>query len=128
MATRLESSTRHYDERLQQILKASAIIFAEKGFHRTSIRDIARRTGLSLAGGRDADSIRLACCLPVEVTQTPVPQEEGRLMGHPDQLIDALRGYEKVGVEHLSLQFMTPRWPDRLEQMERFAQEVLPAL
>ncbi len=50
MANRVESSTRHYDERLQLILKASAKIFAEKGFHRTSIRDIARATGMSLAG------------------------------------------------------------------------------
>lgn len=50
MANRVEPSTRHYDERLQLILKASAKIFAEKGFHRTSIRDIARATGMSLAG------------------------------------------------------------------------------
>lgn len=50
MASRLEPSTRHHDEKLQQILKTSAKIFAEKGFHRTSIRDIARATGLSLAG------------------------------------------------------------------------------
>ena len=50
MANRSESSTRHYDEKLQQILKSSAKIFAEKGFHRTSIRDIARATGMSLAG------------------------------------------------------------------------------
>ncbi len=50
MAHRLESSTRHYDEKLQQILKTSAKIFAAKGFHRTSIRDIARATGMSLAG------------------------------------------------------------------------------
>jgi len=50
MAHRLESSTRHYDEKLQQILKTSAKIFATKGFHRTSIRDIARATGMSLAG------------------------------------------------------------------------------
>lgn len=50
MANRSESSTRHYDEKLQQILKASAKIFAEKGFHRTSIRDIARAAGMSLAG------------------------------------------------------------------------------
>ena len=78
------------------------------------------------AAGRDPDSIRLNCCLPVEVTPTPVNQEEGRLMGDPEQLVDSLRGFEKVGVEHLSLQFMTPRWPDRLEQMERFATEVLP--
>jgi len=50
MANRLETSTRHYDEKLQQILKTSAKIFATKGFHRTSIRDIARATGMSLAG------------------------------------------------------------------------------
>ena len=50
MANRSEPSTRHYDEQLQQILKTSAKIFAEKGFHRTSIRDIARATGMSLAG------------------------------------------------------------------------------
>lgn len=50
MSNRVEPPTRHYDEKLRAILKASAKIFAEKGFHRTSIRDIARATGMSLAG------------------------------------------------------------------------------
>src|ERR1043165_9862953 len=50
MSNRLESATRHYDEKLQQILKTSAKIFAEKGFHKTSVRDIARATRMSLAG------------------------------------------------------------------------------
>jgi AcrR family transcriptional regulator len=50
MSTRSELATRHYDEKLQQILKTSARIFAEKGFHRTSVRDIARATNMSLAG------------------------------------------------------------------------------
>lgn len=50
MANRVEPSTRHYDEKLRAILKTSAKIFAEKGFHRTSIRDISRATGMSLAG------------------------------------------------------------------------------
>ena len=50
MANRLETSTRHYDEKLQQILKTSAKIFADKGFHRTSVRDISRATKMSLAG------------------------------------------------------------------------------
>lgn len=49
MAARLDAATR-YDEKLQQILKASAHIFADKGFDSTSIRDIARATGMSLAG------------------------------------------------------------------------------
>ena len=50
MNNRLENSTRHYDEKLRDILKSSAKIFAEKGYHRTSIRDIARSTEMSLAG------------------------------------------------------------------------------
>jgi hypothetical protein len=40
----------------------------------------------------------------------------------------ALRAYEKIGVEHIALQFMVPRWPERREQIERFAQELMPAL
>lgn len=50
MARRFEPSTRQHDEKLQEILKTSAKIFAEKGFHRTSIRDIARAKKMSLAG------------------------------------------------------------------------------
>ena len=39
-----------YDEKLQSILQTSAAIFAEKGYHQASIRDIARATGVSLSG------------------------------------------------------------------------------
>jgi len=31
-------------------------------------------------------------------------------------------------VEHIALQFMVPRWPERREQIERFARDVTPAL
>src|SRR5918992_3779349 len=50
MSNRLEPATRHYDEKLQKILKTSAKIFAEKGFHHTSVRDISRATKMSLSG------------------------------------------------------------------------------
>jgi hypothetical protein len=50
MPNRLEPATRHYDEKLQEILKTSAKIFAEKGFHHTSVRDISRATKMSLSG------------------------------------------------------------------------------
>ena len=50
MANRVEPASRHYDEKLQLILKTSAKIFAEKGFHHTSVRDIARATKMSLSG------------------------------------------------------------------------------
>ena len=77
--------------------------------------------------GRDGP-LTLNCCLPVEVTVEPVPQEDDRLRGSPDQLTEALRRFAGVGVEHIALQFMVPRYPERLAQMERFAGEVLPNL
>lgn len=40
----------HYDERYQQILGSGAKIFAQKGFHHASMRDMSRETGMSLAG------------------------------------------------------------------------------
>jgi hypothetical protein len=64
----------------------------------------------------------------IELTREPVPQQEDRLMGSPEQLAVALRAYGKIGVEHMALQFMVPRWPERREQIERFAQEVMPTL
>jgi probable F420-dependent oxidoreductase len=78
--------------------------------------------------GRDPDRIALSCCLPIELSDKPFFQEEGRLKGSPDQLIEALKAFRKVGLAHLALQFMVPRWPERRAQIERFAREVMPAL
>lgn len=39
-----------YDEKLESILRTAAQIFAQKGYHQASIRDIARETGVSLSG------------------------------------------------------------------------------
>ena len=39
-----------YEARHIELLKAAAALFAQRGFHRTSIRDLARSTGRSLAG------------------------------------------------------------------------------
>src|SRR5438034_5040802 len=39
-----------YDQKLELIQRTSARIFAEKSYHSTSMRDISRATGMSLAG------------------------------------------------------------------------------
>jgi AcrR family transcriptional regulator len=39
-----------YDQKLEFILRTSARIFAEKGYHSTTMRDISRATSVSLAG------------------------------------------------------------------------------
>src|SRR6266576_5880936 len=45
-----QSDFSRYDQKLEHILRTSARIFAEKSYHSTSMRDIARATGVSLAG------------------------------------------------------------------------------
>jgi len=78
--------------------------------------------------GRDPGRIRLNCCLPVELGGEAPPWEEDRLRGSAEQIAAALKDYEKIGVEHIALQFMVPHYPERVEQIERFAREVIPAL
>ena len=78
--------------------------------------------------GRDPGEISLCCVRPVEVTEQAVPQEADTLRGTPEQLVEALREYEGIGVEHMALQFMVGRWPERKLQIETFGQEVIPAL
>lgn len=39
-----------YDQKLLQILDSACSVFAEKGFHNTSVRDVASATGVSPAG------------------------------------------------------------------------------
>ncbi|HEY6046043.1 MAG TPA: TetR/AcrR family transcriptional regulator [Pyrinomonadaceae bacterium] len=45
-----QSDVSRYDQKLELILRTSARIFAEKSYHSTSMRDISRETGVSLAG------------------------------------------------------------------------------
>lgn len=82
----------------------------------------------ALKAGRDPEQVQLACCRPIEVTNQPVAQDESSLRGSPEQLIEALQKYREIGIEHLALQFMVPRWPDRATQIEQFAREVMPSL
>jgi len=78
--------------------------------------------------GRDADAVALTCCAAIEMTGADVAQDPRRLRGSVAQLREALDAYRRAGVAHLALQFMVPRWPERLAQMETFAEEVLPQL
>jgi len=81
---------------------------------------------LAEQAGRNSDNILLTCCRPIEVTAQPVPQDERRLRGNSEQLVEAIQAYRDKGVHHLALQFMAPRWPERVKQIEQFANEVMP--
>jgi len=41
---------RPYDERLDHLLAQAARVFAERGYHSTTMRDLAAASGMSLAG------------------------------------------------------------------------------
>jgi probable F420-dependent oxidoreductase len=86
------------------------------------VRRIARDAG------RSPDELTFACCLPIELTPKDVQQEEDYLKGSIGQVTDRLQMFQKVGVTHIGLQFMIPHYPERQEQIERFAKEALPAL
>ena len=71
--------------------------------------------------GRDPDDVTLNTCLSVEVTDDEVEQEPDVLRGTPEQIADALGRFEDIGVQHVALQFLVGRYPERLVQMERLA-------
>ncbi len=73
------------------------------------------------AAGRDPDDVALHTCLSVEVTDEEVEQEADVLRGTPEQIADALGRFEDIGVQHVALQFLVGRYPERLAQMERLA-------
>jgi hypothetical protein len=78
--------------------------------------------------GRNPDEVELACCLPVELTATAGPQITDYLKGSIEQVVERLKEFIDVGAIHMGLQFMIPHFPERQQQIERFAREGLPGL
>src|SRR5262245_62158484 len=93
---------------------------SELGKRFEHVRQTAREAG------RDPDQVTLACCLPIELTSQAIPQEMDYLKGSTRQVTEGLQEFQNVGVTHIGLQFMVPHYPERREQVERFAREVLP--
>ena len=78
--------------------------------------------------GRDPDAVQLACCLPVELTNNTEASITDYLKGSTEQVAERLKEFMALGCVHIGLQFMVPHYPERREQIQRFAREVLPVL
>lgn len=50
MPSREETGQTQHDDRVREIIDHAALVFAQKGYHNASMRDISARTGTSLAG------------------------------------------------------------------------------
>ncbi|MFE0153944.1 LLM class flavin-dependent oxidoreductase [Nonomuraea sp. NPDC059007] len=74
--------------------------------------------------GRAPEEITCAYNLAIRVQDKPTA-EPGTLTGTPARLIDALRGFQRIGFTSFNLM---PSGDDRDEQVERLAREVVPAL
>jgi probable F420-dependent oxidoreductase len=97
-------------------------------FARITPDDLRARyeTVLSAASeaGRSPDAVSLNTCLSVEVTDEPVEQEPDMLRGSVEQVLEGIGRFEDIGVEHLALQFIVGRYPQRLQQMEALMSEL----
>jgi hypothetical protein len=59
------------------------------------------------------------------VTETEVEQEPDLLRGTPEQVGEALARFRDIGVQHLGLQFLVGRYPERVEQMRRLSEAII---
>lgn len=84
------------------------------------VKKIAKQVGR-------ANPPELCCCRPVDISDKAIAQNDEDLNGNPEQLIAALKKFEKIGVQDMALQFMMGRWPERKKKIEWFAKEVMPA-
>jgi probable F420-dependent oxidoreductase len=87
-------------------------------FARVTPEELARRYE-NVKRHADQREVKLNCCLSVEVTDDPTAQEPDRLRGTPEQIAEALARFAETGVDHVALQFLVGRYPERLAQMER---------
>lgn len=89
-----------YDQKLELILRTSARIFAEKSYHSTSMRDISRETGVSLAG------LYHYCKSKEELLFLIQDQCFGRVLEHLEQRIKGIEDpFQKLRIfidNHLS--------------------------
>jgi probable F420-dependent oxidoreductase len=101
-------------------------------FVRITPNELARRfenvRRCARAAGRNPDQMTFACCLPIELTSKEVQQAPDYLKGSVAQVCEALQRFRAIGVRHIGLQFMVRHYPERQEQIERFAKAALPAL
>ena len=77
--------------------------------------------------GRDPNSLEVSLRITFRLTDEPLPEPRPRLHGNAQQLIDDIRAYADVGVQHLALFFAMGRRTDPLAVLDRFAAQILPA-
>jgi probable F420-dependent oxidoreductase len=87
-----------------------------------SLRDQA------VAAGRDPKTIALSFRAPLRFTDGGTPGSRTPFIGSRDQIVEDIRTYQRLGVSHLVFDVAGPSVEAILEQLQRFAEEVRPAV
>ena len=80
------------------------------------------------AAGRAPEEVAIALKLPLTFQDHPPADGQFATQGRPADIVDAIRRYRDEGIAHLVMDFVPERLDTALETMERFAQDVRPAL
>ena len=86
---------------------------------------IHRLNDLAVAAGRDPAAITISFKAPLKFDDAASAPRTA-LSGSPSQIVEDLRAYVAVGVQHFVLDFSVTTVPAMLEVLERFAADVRP--
>ena len=80
------------------------------------------------AAGREPKAIALSFRAPIKFTDAATSGARVPFIGSRDQIVEDIRTYQGLGVSHLIFDFAGTSVEAILEQLQRFAEEVRPAL
>lgn len=89
---------------------------------------IARLKALATEEGRDPASVGVSLKLPLVFQDSPPDNPDMPTIGRPQDMIEALKRYGELGVEHFTFDLKPESLANALETMERFVQDVRPHL
>ena len=76
--------------------------------------------------GRARDAVKIGVKVLLDFTGQPTTEGQSPTQGRPQDIIDGIRSYQDVGVEHLVLDIAPEKRSVLLDAIERFAQDVRP--
>ncbi len=79
------------------------------------------------AAGREPQAITLSFRAPIRFTDGGAPGGRTPFAGSPQQIVEDIRAYQRLGVRHLIFDFAGTSADAIVEQLHRFSEEVQPA-
>ncbi|HSD50187.1 MAG TPA: TIGR03619 family F420-dependent LLM class oxidoreductase, partial [Candidatus Methylomirabilis sp.] len=80
------------------------------------------------AAGRDPKAITLSFRAPIKFVNGAASGDRIPFVGTRDRIVEDIRTYQRLGVSHLIFDFAGPSLDAILEQLQRFAEDIRPAV